>query len=89
MVLGQIPSTQAWAHANPEQWNPLGWTAISADSQSQGLGSGGTTWTDVPGSSLLMTLVSPELQWSSAFVFVRHAQASLVIVEWLQSLGFQ
>lgn len=36
-----------------------------------------------------MTLVSPELQWSSAFVFVRHAQASLVVVEWLQSLGFK
>ena len=89
VVLGTVPSTQAWAHANPDQWNPLGWTAISAVSQSQGQGSGGTTWTDVPGSSLLMTLVSPELQWSSAFVFVRHAQASLVIVEWLQSLGFK
>lgn len=36
-----------------------------------------------------MTLVSPELQWSSAFVFVRHAQASLVVVEWLQSLGYE
>ena len=84
----ELDSTQRWAHAHPDAWNSEGWTAISAGSQTEGRGSGGTSWTDVPHSSLLLTLVSPPLDWSASYVFVRHAQASLVVAEWLQHQGF-
>jgi BirA family biotin operon repressor/biotin-[acetyl-CoA-carboxylase] ligase len=83
----ELDSTQSWAHANPDSWNPQGWTAITAGTQRQGRGSGGTAWYDVPGASLLMTLVSPPLSWSAPWVFVRHAQASLAIAEWLRAQG--
>jgi len=84
----ELTSTQAWAHANSDQWNPSGWTAITADAQTEGRGSGGTHWFDIPHSSLLMTLVSPELQWTASYVFVRHAQASLTVAEWLEARGY-
>jgi BirA family biotin operon repressor/biotin-[acetyl-CoA-carboxylase] ligase len=35
-----------------------------------------------------MTLVSPALQWTASYVFVRHAQASLTVAEWLESRGY-
>lgn len=88
LKFNELDSTQAWAHAHPEAWNVSGWTAITADIQRHGRGSAGSVWTDIPHSSLLMTLVSPPLEWSSAYVFVRHAQASLVVAEWLQSKGY-
>ncbi len=84
----ELPSTQAWAHANSDQWNQAGWTAITAGAQTEGRGSGGTHWADIPHSSLLMTLVSPALQWTASYVFVRHAQASLTVAEWLESRGY-
>ena len=84
----ELDSTQSWAHANPDSWNPQGWTAITAGTQRQGRGSGSTTWHDVAGASLLLTLVSPPLSWSASWVFVRHAQASLATAEWLESRGF-
>ena len=84
----ELASTQAWAHANSDQWNQAGWTAITAGAQTEGRGSGGTHWADIPHSSLLMTLVSPALQWTASYVFVRHAQASLTVAEWLESRGY-
>lgn len=84
----ELDSTQTWAHANPSELSEDGWTAITAVTQSSGRGSGTGQWIDVPGSSLLMTLVSPELQWTASYAFVRHAQASLCVVEWLESKGY-
>ncbi len=89
LYFSELESTQAWAHENPDSWCPSGWTAITAGTQRQGRGSGGSTWTDVPGSSLLMTLVSPAIEWSAPYVFVRHAQASLCTAEWLQERGVE
>lgn len=89
LYFSELDSTQAWAHENPDSWCPSGWTAITAGTQRQGRGSGGSTWTDVPGSSLLMTLVSPAIEWSAPYVFVRHAQASLCTAEWLQVRGVE
>lgn len=87
LYFSELDSTQSWAHQNPDSCNPSGWTAITAGTQRQGRGSGGATWTDIPGSSLLMTLVSPPIDWSAPYVFVRHAQASLCTAEWLQERG--
>jgi biotin-(acetyl-CoA carboxylase) ligase len=84
----ELNSTQAWAHANSDQWNPNGWTAITAGAQAEGRGSGGTHWTDIPHSSVLLTLVSPAIAWTASYVFVRHAQASLCVAEWLESRGY-
>ena len=84
----ELDSTQSWAHANSESWNPQGWTAITAGTQRKGRGSGSATWHDVAGASLLLTLVSPPLSWSASWVFVRHAQASLATAEWLCAQGF-
>ena len=87
LKFSELDSTQTWAHEHPEMWNSSGWTAITAGTQRKGRGSGSSSWIDVPNSSLLMTLVSPPIGWSSSFVFVRHAQASLCAAEWLQQYG--
>lgn len=85
----ELDSTQSWAHSNPSHWNSKGWTAITAVTQSAGRGSGSSDWLDVPGGSLLMTLVSPNIAWTAPYVFVRHAQASLCVVEWLGGQGYE
>lgn len=57
---------------------------LSTDTQSEGRGQVGTTWQDVPGENLLMTMISPPISWPSRRVFELNMVLSLAVREVLQ-----
>lgn len=80
----KIDSTHTHALSLLSECPDSAWTAISADSQSAGKGQGQKTWQDLPGRSLLMTLVSPVWSLDANAVFPRHMAAAVTALRLLQ-----
>ena len=76
----QIGSTHQYAIQGMTEWDKKAWTAISADSQSDGRGQGLHTWSDLPGHAALFSLVSPVVAWTSLEVMLRHKAVACAVL---------
>lgn len=81
-----VESTNTLASKYLEEASGENWLVLSADSQSEGRGQRGTTWQDIPGQNVLMSVVSPPLSWPVSRVFDVNMAVSKAIFESLTSL---
>lgn len=87
LIFSEISSTSLWASDNLSQCPGDQWTAITADSQTAGQGQLGARWEAVTGHALLLTLVSPVIDWRADTLFPRQMQAALALVQYMQAQG--
>ena len=83
-----IDSTNAFAKRESKRFSDDYWTAITADTQTDGRGQNDTDWIDFPKGSLLMTIISPNIKWDNSRIMNAHMSASLGIKNFLVDNGF-
>ena len=83
-----IDSTNAFAKRESKRFSDDYWTAITADTQTDGRGQNDTDWIDFPKGSLLMTIISPNIKWDNSKIMNAHMSASLGIKNFLVDNGF-
>ena len=87
LTYSELDSTQSEAWRYLEENEPLGWTAIAADWQTQGRGQRGSGWQNGRKGNVFLSVLSPPLRFPAEHLAALQAQLAVSAVEALQDCG--